>query len=113
MKTCFKYGFKNDLHCCLHYPIGYRGNPQWTRKDWRNDYSSHDMVTDDKGLYVIGRAPTWSGKTLAFGIPLIARVPRAEPKHPAALVLAPTRELAEQIAERLLGRPVGSSGEGR
>jgi superfamily II DNA/RNA helicase len=46
-------------------------------------------------------APTGSGKTLAFGIPLVARVGRAAPKRPRALVLAPTRELAAQISAEL------------
>ncbi|MFP4074328.1 MAG: DEAD/DEAH box helicase, partial [Actinomycetota bacterium] len=46
-------------------------------------------------------APTGSGKTLAFGLPLLARVDRAKPKRPRALVLAPTRELAEQINKDL------------
>ncbi len=49
------------------------------------------------GRDVCGRAPTGSGKTLAFGIPLALRVERAKPFHPKALVLAPTRELAQQI----------------
>jgi len=53
------------------------------------------------GRDVVGRAPTGSGKTLAFGIPLVAMSPRAEPKRPTALVLAPTRELAAQIALEL------------
>jgi len=50
---------------------------------------------------VCGRAPTGSGKTLAFGIPLVAGVKPAEPKRPRALVLAPTRELAEQITHEI------------
>jgi len=57
-----------------------------------------------KGRDVIGRAPTGSGKTLAFGIPLVARALAAGParkKRPRALVLAPTRELAGQIADEL------------
>jgi len=49
------------------------------------------------GRDVCGRAPSGSGKTLAFGIPLVALVDRAQPNRPRALVLAPTRELAEQI----------------
>ena len=53
------------------------------------------------GRDVVGRAPTGSGKTLAFGIPLVAGVDKAEPKRPTALVLAPTRELADQIASDL------------
>ena len=53
------------------------------------------------GRDVCGRAPTGSGKTLAFGIPLVVNVEQAKPKRPRALVLAPTRELAEQIHEEL------------
>ena len=53
------------------------------------------------GRDVCGRAPTGSGKTLAFGIPLVAKVERAERRHPRALILAPTRELAEQITTEL------------
>ena len=49
------------------------------------------------GRDICGRAPTGSGKTLAFGIPLVANVGRARPHRPLALVLAPTRELADQI----------------
>ncbi len=54
------------------------------------------------GRDVLGRAPTGSGKTLAFGLPLLARVERAESKRPRALILAPTRELADQISKELL-----------
>ena len=53
------------------------------------------------GRDVCGRAPTGSGKTLAFGIPLVADVERAAPREPRALILAPTRELAEQISTEL------------
>jgi superfamily II DNA/RNA helicase len=49
------------------------------------------------GRDVCGRAPTGSGKTLAFGIPLVATVKKAGPRKPKALILAPTRELADQI----------------
>jgi ATP-dependent RNA helicase RhlE len=50
------------------------------------------------GRDVIAKSPTGSGKTLAFGVPLVERI-RAEDPRPAALVLAPTRELATQIVE--------------
>ncbi|MCB0914316.1 MAG: DEAD/DEAH box helicase [Actinobacteria bacterium] len=53
------------------------------------------------GRDVCGKAPTGSGKTLAFGIPVVERVQRARPKHPRALILTPTRELAAQIAGEL------------
>lgn len=49
------------------------------------------------GRDIQGSAPTGSGKTLAFGLPLLARVAKAMPRHPRGLVLVPTRELAEQI----------------
>jgi superfamily II DNA/RNA helicase len=53
------------------------------------------------GRDVCGRAPTGSGKTFAFGLPLLAGLDRARPRRPRALVLAPTRELADQIATEL------------
>ena len=53
------------------------------------------------GRDVAGRAPTGSGKTLAFGLPLVARLRAAQRRRPTALVLAPTRELAEQITREL------------
>jgi superfamily II DNA/RNA helicase len=53
------------------------------------------------GRDITGRAPTGSGKTLAFGLPIVTRTGRARPHHPRALVLAPTRELAAQIATEL------------
>jgi len=67
------------------------------------------------GRDVLGRAQTGSGKTLAFGLPLLTRLaaapgPRRE-KTPRGLVLVPTRELAQQVADVLvpLGRAVGVS----
>jgi len=53
------------------------------------------------GRDVAGRAPTGSGKTLGFGLPMVARLNDARPKRPVALILAPTRELAEQIMAEL------------
>ncbi|MFI9719823.1 DEAD/DEAH box helicase [Streptomyces sp. NPDC052396] len=55
------------------------------------------------GRDVLGRGRTGSGKTLAFGLPLLARTAgrRAEPKQPLALILVPTRELAQQVTEAL------------
>ncbi|MEU8955569.1 DEAD/DEAH box helicase [Streptomyces sp. NPDC048518] len=55
------------------------------------------------GRDVLGRGRTGSGKTLAFGLPLLARIAgrRAEAKQPLALVLVPTRELAQQVTEAL------------
>ncbi|RLU79723.1 RNA helicase [Streptomyces griseocarneus] len=55
------------------------------------------------GRDILGRGRTGSGKTLAFGLPLLARTAgrRAEPKQPLALVLVPTRELAQQVTQAL------------
>ncbi len=54
-----------------------------------------------QGRDVLGRAPTGSGKTLAFGIPMVARIGKANKKRPTGLILSPTRELAEQIRREL------------
>ncbi|MFI9587742.1 DEAD/DEAH box helicase [Streptomyces sp. NPDC052236] len=55
------------------------------------------------GRDVLGRARTGSGKTLAFGLALLVRTAgrRAESKQPLALVLVPTRELAQQVSDAL------------
>lgn len=52
------------------------------------------------GRDVLGRGKTGSGKTLAFAIPLASRLANGtrRPSRPSGLVLAPTRELATQIA---------------
>jgi ATP-dependent RNA helicase DeaD len=51
-----------------------------------------------KGLDLLGHAPTGTGKTAAFALPLITRLDLANPKV-QVLVLTPTRELAIQVAE--------------
>ncbi|GGY19574.1 DEAD/DEAH box helicase [Streptomyces djakartensis] len=55
------------------------------------------------GRDLLGRGRTGSGKTLAFGLALLGRTAglRAEPKAPLALVLVPTRELAQQVTDAL------------
>ena len=66
------------------------------------------------GRDVLGRGKTGSGKTIAFTVPLVTKmvaagsVPR-KPGKPRALILAPTRELADQIDRTVNGiaRPVG------
>lgn len=53
------------------------------------------------GRDVLGRGRTGSGKTIAFSLPLVARLtggPRPRAGRPRGLVLAPTRELATQIS---------------
>jgi superfamily II DNA/RNA helicase len=65
------------------------------------------------GSDIIGQARTGTGKTLAFGIPLLQRLapdPAARPAAPAALVVVPTRELAIQVAGdlRMAGSGIGA-----
>ena len=80
-----------------------------------------------QGRDVLGIAQTGTGKTAAFALPVLqhlaAEKRRAEPKSPRALVLAPTRELAVQIAKSFdtygrglglrLGMVIGGLGFGR
>jgi ATP-dependent RNA helicase DeaD len=51
-----------------------------------------------KGLDLLGHAPTGTGKTAAFALPLLARI-NVKSSHVQVMVLAPTRELAIQVAE--------------
>ncbi|MEU9719024.1 DEAD/DEAH box helicase [Streptomyces sp. NPDC047976] len=55
------------------------------------------------GRDLLGRGRTGSGKTLAFGLALLSRTAgrRAQPKAPLAMVLVPTRELAQQVTDSL------------
>src|SRR4051812_22055819 len=64
------------------------------------------------GRDVLGKAATGSGKTLAFGLPMLTRLGedvRRGPRAPRGLVLVPTRELAQQVADNLapLGQALG------
>ena len=52
------------------------------------------------GRDVLAKAPTGSGKTLSFAIPVVERI-EAGNRRPAAVVLVPTRELASQVAGEL------------
>jgi len=54
-----------------------------------------------EGRDVVGKAITGSGKTLAFALPLMARLGKARPRQPLALVLVPTRELAAQVQKEI------------
>ncbi|MBI1417576.1 MAG: DEAD/DEAH box helicase [Limimaricola sp.] len=64
------------------------------------------------GRDVMGLAQTGSGKTAAFGLPMVDALMKAgvrpNPKCANALVLAPTRELAKQIADNLTAYTGGS-----
>ena len=58
------------------------------------------------GRDVLGRGRTGSGKTLAFALPLLTRLAesnrRRQPNKPRALILVPTRELANQVNEVIM-----------
>jgi superfamily II DNA/RNA helicase len=58
------------------------------------------------GRDVLAKSPTGSGKTIAFGAPVADRI-EATDRRPAALILAPTRELATQIVDDL--RPLAQA----
>ncbi len=55
------------------------------------------------GKDILGRGRTGSGKTLSFGLPLLATLSggRTEKKRPRGIILTPTRELAMQVADAL------------
>lgn len=53
------------------------------------------------GEDIIGIAQTGTGKTAAFGIPIVEKKMRGKSKTPYALVLVPTRELAMQVVEEI------------
>jgi ATP-dependent RNA helicase RhlE len=66
------------------------------------------LVIEDvlDGLDVLAKSPTGSGKTIAFAAPIVDVLER-EARRPAALVLAPTRELVSQIVEE--ARPLAAA----
>ena len=70
------------------------------RRGITTPFAVQDLALPDAldGHDVLVESPTGSGKTLAFLIPLIERLEQGDPA-PSALVLAPTRELAGQIAD--------------
>jgi ATP-dependent RNA helicase RhlE len=65
-------------------------------------FAIQNLVIGDvlAGRDVLAKSPTGSGKTLAFGVPIVDRI-KADGARPAALILAPTRELATQIVGEL------------
>src|SRR4051812_32470240 len=72
------------------------------RRGIESPFPVQEMVIADvlDGNDVLVQSPTGSGKTLAFGVPIVDLV-SAEARRPAALILAPTRELAGQIVDEL------------
>ena len=63
-------------------------------------FAIQERVTSDvlAGHDVLASSPTGSGKTLAFAVPIVDRI-EATDRRPAALILAPTRELVSQIVD--------------
>lgn len=49
------------------------------------------------GRDIIGSAQTGTGKTAAFGLPILSKLEKHQPAGPRALILEPTRELASQV----------------
>src|SRR2546423_3825399 len=69
-------------------------------RDIHEPFPIQRLVVGDvlAGRDVLAKSPTGSGKTLAFAVPIADRLAADQPR-PAALVLAPTRELASQIVD--------------
>ena len=65
----------------------------------------------DKDIDLIGLAQTGTGKTAAFGLPLLSKID-PQKRHVQALILSPTRELGQQIAEQmqLFGKYISNMG---
>jgi ATP-dependent RNA helicase RhlE len=73
-----------------------------SRRGIEQPFAVQRLVIGDvlAGRDVLAKSPTGSGKTLAFGVP-IADLIESDGPRPAALILAPTRELATQIVEEM------------
>jgi len=89
-----KFGFSSwDLQVPIAKAIEANG---WTEP---TEIQREAIPLARQGLNVVGQARTGSGKTGAFGIPILEKcTPRGEPQ---AIVLCPTRELAVQVAEEM------------
>src|SRR5687768_8921934 len=63
-----------------------------------------------EGRDLLGQAATATGKTAAFALPVLQRLPETRGTAPSAIVLVPTRELAVQVSEALhrYGRELGA-----
>jgi superfamily II DNA/RNA helicase len=79
-------------------------------RDIHMPFPIQELVIPDAlaGVDVLAKAPTGSGKTFAFGLPIVERISPDAPA-PSALILVPTRELASQVAEELyfVAKPKG------
>jgi ATP-dependent RNA helicase RhlE len=72
------------------------------RRDITTPFAIQGLVIGDalSGRDVLAKSRTGSGKTLAFGVPLVDRIDPSMAR-PSALVLVPTRELAQQVTDEL------------
>lgn len=61
-----------------------------------------------KGHDLLGLAQTGTGKTAAFVLPMLQRLHQGSGKKPRAIILTPTRELAEQIHENVINMAAGT-----
>jgi superfamily II DNA/RNA helicase len=79
-----------------------------TKQGIRDPFPIQELVIGVSlaGKDLLVRSPTGSGKTLAFAAPLADRI-EADERRPAALIVAPTRELALQIVEEM--RPLANA----
>ena len=86
----------SELHCseAIHKAVEQMGFAEMT------EIQEKTIPVMLAGRNVIAKAPTGTGKTCAFGIPVAEQIDPAQ-KVPQAVILAPTRELAQQIADEL------------
>ena len=86
----------SELHCseAIHKAVEQMGFAEMT------EIQEKTIPVMLAGRDVIAKAPTGTGKTCAFGIPVAEQIDPAQ-KVPQAVILAPTRELAQQIADSL------------
>jgi superfamily II DNA/RNA helicase len=61
------------------------------------------------GRDVVAKAPTGSGKTIAFGVAAVERCVNSQPKRPRCLILEPTRELAAQVRDEIASMKDGGA----
>ena len=86
----------SELHCseAIHKAVEQMGFAEMT------EIQEKTIPVMLAGRDVIAKAPTGTGKTMAFGIPIIERIDR-ESEEVQAVILAPTRELAMQITDEM------------
>ncbi len=84
-----EFGLNEQLLSCLT-ELGYEEPTPIQREAIRPLIAGRDVLAE---------APTGTGKTAAFALPLLQRMDRSDDASPGALVLVPTRELAMQVGQ--------------